>query len=172
METTKDKDIQDVNREAFLAIGLDAKRVESLLKNKKVSARLREVLEIAGVTTCDKHIGNLIDFMAGKLPDNLQNRTKLLCDFIIEGKLTKTPQIEAGVDFLSHITKTKGAETEIDRDEFASVCGVGVVVSDEEIEQVVKRVFEENKEAIAAKGHDFSINTVLYRVKELIKWAD
>ncbi len=155
-----------------MATGLDEKRVESLLKNKKVCARLKEVLGIAGITECDKHTGNLIDFMAGKLPDNLQNRTKLLCEFILEGKLTKTTQVEAGIDYLTTITKTKGAETEVDRDELAKVCGVGVVVSDEEIQSVVKQVFEEHKDAIKAKGHDFSINTVLYRVKELIKWAD
>lgn len=143
-----------------------------MLKNKKVCARLKEVLEIAGIKQCDKHIGNLIDFMAGKLPDNIHSRTKLLCEFILEGKLTKTAQIQEGIEYLVTIAKTKGAELEIDREEFAKVCGVGVVVTDEDIQRVIEKVFEENKEAIAAKGHDFSFNTILYKVKDEIKWAD
>jgi len=74
----------------FLGMSLDPNRVESLLKNKKVCAKLKEVMEIAGVTTCDKTVGNLIDYLAGKLPEIIANRTKLLCEFIVDGRLTRT----------------------------------------------------------------------------------
>jgi len=42
------------HQELFLAIGLDSKVVDSITKNKKVSNRLAEVVELAGVTTAPK----------------------------------------------------------------------------------------------------------------------
>jgi hypothetical protein len=54
MEDTKN------HQELFLAIGLDSKVVDSITKNKKVSSRLAEVVEAAGVTTAAKTVGNLL----------------------------------------------------------------------------------------------------------------
>jgi hypothetical protein len=41
-----------------LAIGLDPKTVDSITKNKKVSKRLKELLDTAGISSSDKNIGN------------------------------------------------------------------------------------------------------------------
>lgn len=45
-------------KDLFLAINLDPKTVDSIIKNKKVSQRLKEVLDTAGITSAEKHIGN------------------------------------------------------------------------------------------------------------------
>mmetsp|Transcript_5230 Transcript_5230/g.3947 ORF Transcript_5230/g.3947 Transcript_5230/m.3947 type:complete len:88 (-) Transcript_5230:2125-2388(-) len=74
----------------FAAVGLAPGRIESLLKNKKASARLKEVIETAGVKECDRNVGNLLDYLSGKLPEAIYNRTKMICTFITEGKFTKT----------------------------------------------------------------------------------
>jgi hypothetical protein len=42
------EDTSAVNKELFLAIGLDSKVVDSTLKNKKVTQRLREVVDLSG----------------------------------------------------------------------------------------------------------------------------
>lgn len=39
--------------------------------------------------------------------------------------------------------------------DFEKHCGVGVVVTDEEVESVVNKLFEENKEAILEEKHTF-----------------
>jgi hypothetical protein len=52
--------MEDTNAKVFLAIGLDPKVVESITKNKKVSQRLKEVVEIAGIETATKTVGNLL----------------------------------------------------------------------------------------------------------------
>ncbi len=44
----------------FMNIGLDPKVVESITKNKKVSQRLKEVIEVAGIKECSKNVGNLL----------------------------------------------------------------------------------------------------------------
>ena len=44
------EDTNNVNyQETFLAIGLDPKVVDSITKNKKVSQRLKEIMDIAEV---------------------------------------------------------------------------------------------------------------------------
>jgi trehalose-6-phosphate synthase len=42
--------MEDSTKTLFLAIGIDAKVVDSTLKNKKVTQRLKEVVELAGIT--------------------------------------------------------------------------------------------------------------------------
>ena len=68
--------------------------------------------------------------------------------------------------------KQKGGEMELNVEEFERVCGVGVVVSEEDIKRIVAKVFEENKEEIMKKEHMFQFNKLLYKVKEELKWAD
>ena len=53
-----------------------------------------EIIELAGVgESCEKAKGNLLEFLAGKMPDIIHNRTKLFCDHIMNGDLTRTVQV-------------------------------------------------------------------------------
>ena len=83
------EDTSAATKELFVAIGIDAKVVDSTLKNKKVTQRLKEVIEIAGVKTASKSVGNLLYGVATKVPDSLVGRTKLLTDYIVSEKLIK-----------------------------------------------------------------------------------
>ena len=74
-------------KDLFLAIGLDPKVVDSTLKNKKVTHRLQEVIDTAGVKQADKHHGNLLYQVATKVPESLKGRTKLLTDYIFNDKI-------------------------------------------------------------------------------------
>jgi hypothetical protein len=59
------------------------------LKNKKVTHRLKEVIETAGIKTASKSVGNLLYGVATKLPESLVGRTKLLTDYIVSEKIVK-----------------------------------------------------------------------------------
>lgn len=76
-------------KEQFLSIGLDPKVVESTLKNKKVSQRLKEVIDTANAKETDKTVGNLLYFIATKVPESLYGKTALLCEYVLNGKITK-----------------------------------------------------------------------------------
>jgi hypothetical protein len=39
--------------------------------------------------------------------------------------------------------------------EFEKASGVGIVITDEDIQKLVDRLFDESAEAIKSKGHDF-----------------
>jgi len=45
---------------------------------------------MAGVSECEKSKGNLLDYLAGKLPDRISSKGKLISTFIMEGKFIKT----------------------------------------------------------------------------------
>lgn len=70
--------MEDSTKTLFLAIGLDAKVVDSTLKNKKVTQRLKEVVELAGITQASKTVGNLLYGVATKMPETTFIHTKYL----------------------------------------------------------------------------------------------
>lgn len=135
-------------KERFLEISLDPKTVESTLKNNKVTKRLLEVIEVAGIKECNKTIGNLLYLQATKTPESLNHRTKLICDFIVQEKITRTMQLEEGINFLKDIQKTKGGEADVSESEFSEACGVGITITEEDITKVIDHQFEEFKTQI------------------------
>ena len=54
----------------FAAIGMTPDAVKNLIKNKKSTASLLEVLELAQVTECAKEMGALFNALATKLKPN------------------------------------------------------------------------------------------------------
>jgi trehalose-6-phosphate synthase len=72
--------MEDSTKAQFLAIGLDPKVVESTLKNKKVTQRLKEVIELSGQKETNKNIGNLLYGVATKMPETTFIHTKFLID--------------------------------------------------------------------------------------------
>lgn len=72
--------MEDATKALFLAIGLDPKVVDSTLKNKKVTQRLKEVVALAGITEASKNVGNLLYGVATKMPETTFIHTKYLID--------------------------------------------------------------------------------------------
>ena len=72
--------MEDSTKTLFLAIGLDSKVVDNTLKNKKVTQRLKEVVELAGLKECSKNIGNLLYGIATKMPETTFHHTKFFID--------------------------------------------------------------------------------------------
>lgn len=120
-------------KDLFLAIGMDAKTVDNTLKNKKVTQRLKEVIDTAGVTSTDKIKGNLLYGVATKLPESCKNRTKLVTDYILSDKITRTAQLDEAIEFLKNLANTLGGDAEVNIGELEKACGVGIVVTDEDI---------------------------------------
>ena len=159
-------------RTAFSAINLDPKVVDSIVKNKKVCLRLKEVLAAGGVTECPKAVGNLLYMTATKLPESAFHHTKLLVEYVVAEKISRPAQLEEAIKYLTDLVRTKGQDAPVDEEAFKRESGVGVVVPDEEIVAFVDRLFEENKAAIEAAGSAFEFNKLLYRARDELKWAD
>lgn len=81
------------------AINLDDKVVDSVSKNKKVSAKLSAVIDMAG-GSATKTQGNLLYPLATKLPPSLDPYAQSFVDCIMANKWTKVMQIDEAIAFV------------------------------------------------------------------------
>ncbi|OEL25098.1 Glutamine--tRNA ligase [Dichanthelium oligosanthes] len=153
--------------ESFLAIGLDQRTAENALANRKVTANLTAVIAEAGVTGCDKSVGNLLYTVATKYPANALVHRPDLIKYILSEKIKNSAQLDAALSFLS----TLGPDP-LDPVKFEDACGVGVVVSVEEILSTITDVLNENMEAIVEQRYHINVGSLCGQVRKRHPWGD
>ena len=95
------EDGQKALRDKLASIHMEAKVIENTLKNKKVTERIIEIIDLAALgETCDKVQGNLLYTLATKLPPSCTNRTEICVNLIKEGKWTKVKQLDEAIKFM------------------------------------------------------------------------
>ena len=143
------------------AIGIEAGTITNILKNKNVTAKFAEVLDIAEITTCSKEKGALLYAVATKVKPALQTFLKHFVMMVAQDKWTRVQQLDEGIKWLEAKCKAHGADMYVvDQAEFDAASGVGVVVTPEMIEAEVAKLFAENEAAIKEQGHDFNFGTL------------
>ena len=135
----------DDNKKLFESIGLKQK-----IKNKHTIISLKECIHEAKVENgCDASIGNLIyEIATTKKMDNdnaKKNRTKLL-SYVVTKKIKSKEQLNAAIHFVSNNATFN--DNELDK-----ACGVGVVVTEKEIINVVDKTINKYKSQLATKGY-------------------
>lgn len=150
----------------FLDIGIADKTVKNILKNSKVSGKLNELLDLGGITSADKTVGNLLYTLSTKLPIGIDHHAKVLVEFIRDGKIDTPDRLNAAFDSL------KGVEGEADQEKLSIDCGVGVTVTQKDVDDVIDKLFEDHKEEIKEKEWDFPFPNFIHKAKETLKWAD
>ncbi|PUZ58400.1 hypothetical protein GQ55_5G507100 [Panicum hallii var. hallii] len=153
--------------EALLALGLDQRTAENALVNSKVTANLAAVIAEAGIKECDKSVGNLLYAVATKYPANALVHRPVLIKYVLSTKIKNPAQLDAALSFLSNI----GPDS-LDIKKFEEACGVGVVVSIEEIKSTVTDVLEENMEAIKEQRYHINVGTLCGQVRKRHPWGD
>ncbi|CAD6272643.1 unnamed protein product [Miscanthus lutarioriparius] len=183
MATTSDGDKESTasassppQLESFLSIGLDQRTAENALANRKVTANLTAVIAEAGVTRSDKSVGNLLYTVATKYPTNaLVHRPDLIKYILSEKSFNLTVPFPdkklcttgAALTFLS----TLGPDS-LDSVKFEAACGVGVVVSFEEIQSTVTDVLNENMESIVEQRYRINVGSLCGQVRKRHPWGD
>lgn len=150
----------------FVDISIAPNTVKNILKNAKVSAKLSELCSLGEITTADKTVGNLLYTLSTKLPEDLGEHSKILVEYIRDGKITSPDRLTAA------FTSLREMGSNFDSAKLDTDCGVGVVVTQEEVDAVVKRLFEENKAEIDEKQWDFNFPSLIHKTREELKWAD
>ncbi|XP_034186948.1 glutaminyl-tRNA synthetase [Osmia lignaria lignaria] len=152
----------------FQSIGLSEQKAKETLKNKQVSNNLKLAL-----TEANKHgiispeAGILLYHLASKIKNQISDKLPFLTKYIVEKKLDTTQRVDAALNYLlSHIKK------DIDIPNFEKECGVGVVVSPEEIECKVEKVINAHKTEILEKRYHFNVGPLMQQVRNTLKWAD
>ena len=116
---------------------------------------------------CDKSMGALLNYVAGKFPANALLHRKLLVDLIACGKVKNTTQIEGAFEYLSKV----GAEA-ADQAALEQAAGVNVVVTPEQIAAAVADVVAANSAKLQADRYHMNVNPLLGQVRAVVKWAE
>ena len=157
------------------AIGMAEGKIKSILKTKKNRDKIMEVLDLSGITECAKEKGALIEALAMKLDPSLAPYTKEFAMQVANDKWTKADQLTEGITWLKAKVKKHGDDGyQLEMAEFDKATGVGVVVTQKQIDAAVETVFTENAKAIEEAGHDYQFGMLLKKIKEIgdMKWAD
>uniref|UniRef100_A0A672NJD2 Glutamine--tRNA ligase n=1 Tax=Sinocyclocheilus grahami TaxID=75366 RepID=A0A672NJD2_SINGR len=153
----------------FMAIGLSEQKAKETLKNEALSSTLKKAIEQAqgllGSASIDKTAGTLLYNMVTRLKDS--NRLSFLTEYIITRKITSELQLSAALDFLKN-----HPQENLDRLEFEAACGVGVVVTPEQIEDAVELIIRKHKDQLLAERYRFNMGILMGEARTALKWAD
>lgn len=110
--------------------------------------------------------GMLLYHLATKLKPQIHHHMPLIVKYIVTKKLDNTVRVDKAIEFaLTHIN-------DINLNEFEKFCGVGVVVTPEEIEKVVEKIISENKSELLEKRYKFNTGLLMQKVRAALPWAD
>ena len=73
-------------KDRLKAIGIEESVIQNILKNKKVTAQFMEVLDIAGITECNKAKGALLYAVATKVKPLILPYLKHFVMMVVEDK--------------------------------------------------------------------------------------
>ncbi|KAK9768801.1 Glutaminyl-tRNA synthetase [Basidiobolus ranarum] len=153
----------------FQKIGLTEQRAKDTAKNKKLAPTLERTITEAGVQDgCDKNIGALLYTLASTLNKEATPHLPYLAQAVISGKLASTEQIAAAIEYVSNLR-----DSQINEQEFNQHCGVGVVITPEQVQHEVSQQIEQNKEKILSDRYR-CLGITLSTIKQNpeLKWAN
>uniref|UniRef100_A0A9J8D9F0 Glutamine--tRNA ligase n=1 Tax=Cyprinus carpio carpio TaxID=630221 RepID=A0A9J8D9F0_CYPCA len=153
----------------FMSIGLNEQKAKETLKNEALSSTLKKAIEQArgllGSASIDKTAGTMLYNMVTRLKD--PTRLSFLTEYIITRKINSELQLSAALDFIkSH------PQENLDRLEFEAACGVGVVVTPEQIEDAVELIIRKHKDQLLAERYRFNMGILMGEARTALKWAD
>lgn len=154
----------------FGRIGIDEKKAGETVKNKKLSAALKNVIEESGcgIEGCERSLGLLLYFLASICTSEkaLKHR-KFIAEKIIKSDLKTDAQVQAAVKFCE-------SEEAIDEEAFDAFCGVNVLVSEAQISKAIAEVIEIHRQNLLKERYTYNFGLVLKNLKERddMRWAD
>uniref|UniRef100_A0A7N8WKD3 Probable glutamine--tRNA ligase n=1 Tax=Mastacembelus armatus TaxID=205130 RepID=A0A7N8WKD3_9TELE len=144
----------------FTSIGLSEQKAKETLKNDALSS-----FNMLGDVVDRDTMGTLLYSMASRLKDT--KRLAFLSHSIAQCKICTELQLAAALDFVkSH------PHDPINQKEFEEACGVGVVITPEQIEDAVESVIKKHKEQLLKERYRFNMGLLMGEARSALKWAD
>lgn len=129
----------------FQSLGMSEQKAKETLKNVNVTKNLQAALHEARGLELGEGVGMLLYHMASKIKPQIADDLPLLVKYIVSRKLDSTMRIDVALDYLLSHGHKKDA---INTDEFEKECGVGIVITPEEIDRAVEAQIKKNRDAI------------------------
>ena len=159
--------------ELFKSISIDEKLAKSSVQNAKFAANLATVIAAAGCAETgldDRKRGNLLYTVAGKHPSNaLAHRDRVIGD-VMRGDLKTSQQLDGVFEYLKVV-----GEEPLDDARYREAGGVGVVVTEADVEAAFDRVVSEGGQRQKLLEERYrAVATLLkgFRDFGVMKWAD
>lgn len=157
----------------LVSFGMSEQKAIETLKNANVTKHLTAAIELVHGTdtVLADGVGMLIYHMATKLKTQIANHLPMLVnDLIVPRKLDNTIRIDAALEYLLSHGQQPGRPVDMAALELA--CGVGVVVTPEEIERVVDTLVRANRDAIIQQRYRFNVGKIMADIRQQLPWAD
>ncbi|RGB44186.1 tRNA synthetases class I, catalytic domain-containing protein [Rhizophagus diaphanus] len=153
----------------FQSIGLTEQRAKETAKNKKLAPTLQATIAEAGIseTGCDKAVGALLYTLASTITKNANKHLGYITRAIIDKKLKTADQVAAAIKY------AENAGDEIIDTDFDNACGVGVVVTHEQISNAISSFLESKKESLIKDRYKL-LGPLLAQARQIpeLKWAN
>ncbi|KOB76445.1 Uncharacterized protein OBRU01_02082 [Operophtera brumata] len=154
--------------EKFKALGLNEQKAKETLKNGNVTKSLLAALNEVEVPKLPPGAGMLVYHLATKIKPQVSAKLPFVCDYIAKGKLDSTLRVDAALEYLlSNVN-----DVFVDVVAFEKACGVGVVVTPEQVEQAVEKQMAKYKQELLKKRYRFVSGTIMQAVRVDLPWAD
>lgn len=152
----------------FVSLGLSEQKAKETLINANVTKYLTAVISQIDTSKLPPGAGMLIYHLATKLKPQILNRLAILCNYILNGKLDSTVRVDAALEYLvSH-----ASESNVDVDALEKACGIGIVVTPEQIEQAVEKQIEKVVGELKGKRYRYNSGLIMQAVRKELPWAD
>eukprot|EP00917_Polyrhabdina_sp_WS-2016_P016749 GHVP01036190.1.p1 GENE.GHVP01036190.1~~GHVP01036190.1.p1 ORF type:complete len:712 (-),score=124.73 GHVP01036190.1:884-3019(-) len=142
----------------FIELGIGKTKAEEASKNKKMSENILKISRMTDLNKCTPEVGYLLYLYCSKRPNNFE-QDGLIIPGVITKDLKTTKQLEKA---LEHCTRY----TDVTKETLYKICGVGVVVSREQIEEKVRNILSNKSQVnLADLFKDLKLDSSL-------EWAD
>lgn len=104
--------------------------------------------------------------LGAKIKPQINHHIPLLVKYIVSNKLDTTLRVDKALEYtLSHLTN-------LNSDELEKYCGVGIVVSPEDIEKIVEKYISQVKADLLEKRYNYNVGLIMQKVRNELPWAD
>lgn len=149
----------------FQKIGLSETKAKETAANKKLGANLEAVIrEADAVAGVDRTTGALFYTLASTITPKALPYLPYISKAIKNGKLTSNDQISAAIKFAEKAGPT------IDDKKFDQECGVGVVVTPEEVRDAVSALIASKRKELEEKRYQM-LGQLLGALRTSLRWA-
>lgn len=154
--------------ERFKLLGLNEQKAKETLKNANVTKVLLAALDEVQLQSLPLGAGILIYHLATKIKPQTMSKLNFICQYIASGKLDSTLRVDAALDYLLGNIN----EANVNIEEFEKACGVGVIVTPEQVEQAVEKHMVKYKQELLEKRYRFNSGIIMQAVRADLTWAD
>uniref|UniRef100_A0A336LZF8 Probable glutamine--tRNA ligase n=1 Tax=Culicoides sonorensis TaxID=179676 RepID=A0A336LZF8_CULSO len=153
----------------FMSLGLTEQKAKETLKNAAVTKNLNAALDAVSGLSLPEGAGTLLYNLSAKIKPQIGEHLGFVAKNIVEKKIDTQQRLDAALEYLlSHTAKQGG----INVVEFEKACGVGIVVTPEEIDKAVEAEIKKNKEELLKNRYRFNVGRILTEVRSKLPWAD